>query len=218
MNSSKGITYESMETYLKNAEKQINSTLDVNCFYNPFEDKHNFETINDLQIYCDTLLNHLSEELTQSSPNYQNFNHFNGNQFKNISIYENNNQIKQMVGFESNEIQSLAVRSGSTSGLIVTNSDNSLVNSIPSPTISNTNTISSTSSDQKSFNNNNNHLINNNNNNNNNNSFHISYHRLSFYENNDEIGAQLLTAKQLHQIVSYFYQYLNYFFCSIAFN
>jgi hypothetical protein len=188
-----------METYLKNAEKQINSTLDVNCFYNPFEDKHNFETINDLQIYCDTLLNHLSEELTQLSPNSHNFNHFNGNQFKNISIYENNNQIKQMVGFESNESQS---RSGSTSGLIVTNSDNSLVNSIPSPTISNSNTISSTSSDQKSFNNNNNHLINNNNNN----SFHVSYHRLSFYENNDEIGAQLLTAKQLHQIVSHFYQ------------
>jgi hypothetical protein len=214
MNSSKGITYESMETYLKNAEKQINSTLDINCFYNPFEDKHNFETINDLQIYCDTLLNHLSEELTQLSPNSHNFNHFNGNQFKNISIYENNNQIKQMVSFESNECQSLGLRSGSTSGLIVTNSDNSLVNSIPSPTISNSNTISSTSSDQKSLNNNNSNNNNNNNliNNNNDNSFHISYHRLSFYENNDEIAAQLLTAKQLHQIVSHFFKYLNYFF------
>lgn len=204
MSASNGITYESMLTYLKTAEKQISSTLDINCFYNPFDYKHNYETISDLQIYCDTLLNHLCDELTQLSPFSHHSNHssnssdlyFNNNNIeinngiKNISIYEN---MRRIVALDSVETNSHSPESGSQSPLLLTESANSLVNSIPSPSNSNNsniNTISSTSSLRKS----NNHL--------NNNSYHISYHRLSFYENNDEIAAELLTAQQLHSIVS----------------
>ena len=171
MSSSTTITYESMLSYLRLAEKQIDSTLD------PFDCHQNYDNISDLQIYCDALSDHMCHELTLLAQPLTQCPRVETNDNPNHSLESINDQ-KWMTSSKSQSIGSLGSQS-SESPPLLTNSENSLVN-----------TISSGSSDHKCLN-----YFNDNN-------YDISYHRLSQYENNDEIQLSLITANHLSIIVS----------------
>ena len=122
--SSSTTTYESMLTYLRRAEKQIDSTLD------PFHCHHNYDNISDLQIYCDALSEHMCHELTLLTQPLSDDTRDCPKQSLE-SMDDHKCKSESTASFDSHSSQSAHL----------TNSDNSLVN-----------TISSTSSDHKSRN------------------------------------------------------------------
>jgi len=186
MASSDGMTYESMYRYLRNAEKQITCTLDVNSNTNPFDDPNDYHTISDLQIYCDTLSNQLTHELTQMSPNCH-VRHVEDTESSNGSNSGLNGKqsVEWMTESKSQSLASIASQASqsSHSPTLHTNSD------------SNVNTMSSTSSHLKTHHKTNTYVTNMTN------TLDMSYNRLSEYENNDELDTELMTAQQIHQIV-----------------
>ena len=157
MSTSTSSSYESVLTYLRTAEKQIDSTLD------PFDCHTNYDNIADLQIYCDALSDHMCHELTRLA-------------------YESVDTTPEDIGSMSDSLVSIGSHC-SRSAPLLTNSDNSLAN-----------TMSSSSSEHKSH-----KYVNHDNNDN---IFELYCHRLSQYDNNDQMQTQLMSAKQLELLVS----------------
>lgn len=197
MTSNNGITYESMLIYLQQAEKEMMSTLDVlqmrPC--HAFDSNDNLCTLNDLQIYCDTLLMHLAQELTQFNTNddeeqeEEQVNHH----------HNNNNDNNNFLSDNEIDVGSAGAESRSRSGSVSLSSPLLLTNSVTESPISlltaSVASASSTSSSNHSINDSVPHFTNNQIQN------YLTHNRFSFYENNDEVAAELLTASQIHSIV-----------------
>ena len=180
MGSSNGITYESMLTYLRLAEKEINCALDVSSATNPFDCHHNYRTITDLQIYCDTLSDHMCHELTRLAPTTP----------PTPPLSPPSSAPEDRLDGHSKS-QSLASMGSSGGSAECSESPPLVTNSVTnSSDQTNTNTMSSTYSERKSV-----HYINNN-------ILENSCHRLSQYENTDELQTELLTANHFSLLVS----------------
>lgn len=209
------ITYESVLSFLNVAQKEIVSSLDVKRSTDPFNEKDNeYSTIDDIKIYCDSLLYYMNEVALDHSQRDSNYHHHHLIDNENLLGVDNNckSTCDQIDGV--NEVDESNDRSSSTclthtsssqnsSREMISNSDSPLISpilvksfttsplSLSQPTICSSLSSDLQSSDEKPVDEIKSNQINN-----------LLNQRLSYYENNDEINIELLTAYQIKTIVS----------------